>query len=675
MSDKSLPIWTKEEELLSALEKHSVVVIISPTGTGKTTQVPKMLLEAGYANRGKVIGVTQPRRIAATSVSRRVAEERQVVLGEEVGYKIRFDDQTCPDTELKFMTDGILLMEAQSDPMLSKYSVIIVDEAHERSVNIDFTLGLLNTLALGKRSRDLKVVVMSATMRPKFFSDYFGGAPVIEATAPIFPIDTQYMPPKSSDPDGTVEAVVRAVRRIHRDEGEGDVLVFLSGAQLIRDSVKKLRASHIASELEVLPLYGRLSYEEQQRVFDRFPNKRKVVVATNIAESSITIDGVRFVVDSGVVKVNNFRPSSGISQLREQLCSQASIEQRRGRCGRTGPGVCYRLYREEDIPMRAPFQESEIRRSDLSEVMLRLAGLGIGHVKSFPFPERPGGRDVRAALRLLQMIDALDERFRLTKIGKTLLGFPLQPRIGRMIMEAAHHAPYVMDEVIIVAAFLSADHPYVMAPTREEEDMRRSVFEDQFGHRLGDSLVDIRVFRAFLKASNPEKFCDRWHLDLKSMEELVRVHEQLTDIAKDQGYEVKSGGDPSHVVRCIAHAYPRFIFQRTGRRKYSNSAVNHVQIHPGSTLFHDLPDYIVAGEVMETSRIFARKASVLDRNARKGLNLKEILERPDDGESMPQSPGRRRRKMEWLKRRDGGGGGGGGRGGGRGKKNRRKKRR
>ncbi|MBR57285.1 MAG: hypothetical protein CMH54_04425, partial [Myxococcales bacterium] len=354
MNPRSLPIWAHQKEILKAVAENPVVIITSPTGTGKTTQVPRMLMEAGIVGSSQIIGVTQPRRLATTSVAAHVADQIGSSMGDTVGYKIRFEDVTSPETSLKFMTDGVLLMEAQTDPLLSDYGVILVDEAHERSLNIDFTLGLLNMLLQGERSGDLKVVIMSATIQPEFFQRYFGGAPVIEATAPMHPVEVRYHPLEEMGVDRLWEGVVETVKHIHNSGEPGDILAFLPGAGPILDSVRALQDEKIPN-LVALPLFGRLSSEEQRRVFDKFPGRRKVICSTNIAETSITIDGVRFVIDSGVVKKSRFIPSIGVSMLREELCPLSSCSQRRGRAGRTAPGTCIRLSHPAEMEERPKY--------------------------------------------------------------------------------------------------------------------------------------------------------------------------------------------------------------------------------------------------------------------------------------------------------------------------------
>lgn len=658
MKPRSLPIWAHQKEILAAVADNPVVIITSPTGTGKTTQLPQMLMDAGIVSSSQIVGVTQPRRLATTSVAAHVAEQMASPLGETVGYKIRFEDITSADTRLKFMTDGVLLMEAQTDPLLSDYGVIVVDEAHERSLNIDFTLGLLKMLLQGQRSRDLKVVIMSATIQPEFFQRYFGGAPVIEATAPMHPVEVRYQPLEEMGVERLFEGVVQTVKNIHNSGEPGDILAFLPGAGPILDSVRALKDEKIPG-LVVLPLFGRLSSEEQRRVFDKFPGRRKVICATNIAETSITIDGVRFVIDSGVVKKSRFIPSIGVSMLREELCPLSSCEQRRGRAGRTSPGTCIRLSHSDEMEERAEHGKPDIVSADLSEVVLRLRGLGIRDVKTFPFPTRPSNADLRAAFRLLLLLGALDEDENLTEIGHFILKFPLSPRIGRLIFEAARNAPDVVREVVIAASFLSTGDPYRMGNSREESDERKAQLLRTFGHPFGDVIRNIRVFQGYERSGRSDDFVEQWFLDPKVMKELGNVFEQLSDITEQQGIEVRGGGDWLDVLRCLGRAYPPFILRRVRGRQYANKIINRVFIHPGSSLFGVNPDYIVAGEIVDTRRMYARTVSSLPKKARRQLELDEILAAgsPDDEDRLPKSEGRRRRKSEWMKRKGKSGGG------------------
>jgi HrpA-like RNA helicase len=649
MALTNLPIWSYHEEILDAIKKHQVVVVTSPTGTGKTTQVPHMILDSGLAGN-KRVGVTQPRRIAATSVASFVAKQRETELGNQVGYKIRFDDHTTPATDLKFMTDGVLLMEAQTDPELNQYGVIIIDEAHERSQNIDFAMGLLKKLLQGARADDLRVVIMSATIQPEFFSEFFDGAPVISATAPMFPVEVLYHPVDREDPKDLVRRTVDAVKEIQKEGEPGDILVFLPGAGPIRDVVRALRGPGF-DDLMPLPLYARLSTEEQQSVFKSYPGLRKVICSTNIAETSITIEGVSFVIDSGVMKINEFLPNLGVSALREKTCPLASLDQRKGRAGRTRPGVCIRLFDPKELPDRPKHIRPAILRADLSEVVLKLLGLGVHDVMSFPFPTRPSRKDLRAAFTLLEKIDACDEERQITDIGRKLLHFPLSPRVGRMILEAELSALGVVDEVLTIAAFLSTSSPYPFFEDFDLDRVYRHELAKRFGQKHGDAILDLRVFQAYQRANGAERFIDKWKLDPKTMLELKSIYEQLREIAESNGIEITSGGSSSDVIRCLAKAYPPFILKRGPGRQYLSETLKRVFIHPGSTLYEILPDYIVAGEIVETSRMYARKVSHIDKETQKSLDLKTLeYVAANQGRSLPQSEGRRRRKADWWDR-------------------------
>ncbi len=461
----SLPIYEFESQILDAVRHHRVVVIEGPTGCGKTTQLPRMLLRSGLSMA--CIGITQPRRIAAVSVARRIAAEAGVELGREVGYAIRFEDQTSDATILKLMTDGILLQEARTDPLFSAYDIVIVDEAHERSLNIDLTLGLLNR-ALQLRD-DLKVIISSATLQPERFQAFFANiearVPLLSVTARTFPVEIQYNPPKVSGDMGLADALADHVARIHRSGDPGHILAFLSGEGMIKASndaiINRLPGR---TDLMVLTLFGRMTRQEQDQVFDEFPGKRKVILSTNIAETSITIPDVRFVIDCGLAKIPRFKPGLGWTSLREEPISRASVEQRAGRAGRTAPGRVIRLYPENGLKGRPDFTDEEILRLDLSEVMLRLIDLGITDIESFHFPTRPSDSKILGALQVLRELGAIDLNRQLTDAGKHMVKYPLTPRLSRMVVAALLSHPAVLDETLILASTLSARAARLRSP-------------------------------------------------------------------------------------------------------------------------------------------------------------------------------------------------------------------
>lgn len=608
MDPRTLPIYRYEDAIVEAVRSHRVVVIEGPTGSGKTTQLPKILLHHGLSNG--MIGVTQPRRIAAVSVAWRLAEEMGVQLGEEVGYAIRFDDRTSPATEIKLMTDGILLMEARTDPDFGRYGIIVVDEAHERTLNIDFTLGLLHR-ALSQRP-DLKVVVSSATIQPEVFQRYFesaaGEVPFVSIDARPFPVDVVYRPPESDSPQDTINAVGDEVFAID-DTGEpGAILVFLSGEGMIRGVEELLVRSPRGKRLAVLPLYGKLTREEQEAVFKSFEPLRKVVLATNIAETSITIADVRHVIDTGLAKIPRVHNRTGITTLQEEGISRASAEQRAGRAGRTAPGKAVRLYSERSYRSRPAFTDEEILRLELSDVVLRLINLGIRDVEDFPLPTRPPPAALRAALEALRAMGAIDGERRLTAIGERMLPFPLTPALARMVVEAAEHYPNVVDEVLMVGAFLSARPPYLY-PQGEESEARAA--QESFAHPLGDAVTAAHVLRRYRSARNGVAFCQANYLDVNIMAFIDKAHRQLTDIAVAHGITVLGGGDPASIVRAVAVGFARQIMRSSRGHTYEGPGDMPIAIHPSSSLFGRRAQYAVAAEIVISNRAYARFVSLL----------------------------------------------------------------
>src|SRR5712691_11306662 len=458
--DPALPINAKRDAIRAAVEKHQVVIVCGETGSGKTTQLPQILLEMGRASAGR-IGHTQPRRIAARSVAARVADELGTRVGALVGYKVRFHESVRPDTAIKLMTDGILLAETQGDPELRQYGSIILDEAHERSLNIDFLIGYLKKL-LEIRS-DLKVVVTSATIDAERFSRHFDGAPVIEVSGRLYPVEVRYRPVAGDAEDTTRDeeeaALADAVDELCR-EGPGDVLVFLPGEREIRDAADTLRRRGPRG-VEILPLYARLSAAEQDRVFHP-TGARRVVLATNVAETSLTVPRVRYVVDTGYARIKRYSYRNKVEMLRVEPISRAAAQQRAGRCGRVANGVCVRLYSEEDFVKRPAFTDPELLRSSLAAVILRAKSLGLGSVEEFPFLDPPGPRAIADGYALLAELGAVDERNELTDIGGELARLPLDPRVARMLVAA--RAEGSLEQLLIIAAALSVQDPRERPP-------------------------------------------------------------------------------------------------------------------------------------------------------------------------------------------------------------------
>jgi ATP-dependent RNA helicase HrpA len=524
-----LPISARVLDIARAIDANPVVVVAGETGSGKTTQLPKICLAMGRGVRG-VIGCTQPRRIAATSVAARVAQELGTQLGDDVGYKIRFQERLKPTTYVKFMTDGILLAEVPSDPLLRAYDTIILDEAHERSLNIDFLLGYLKRLL--PRRPDLRLVVSSATLETSRFSEFFGGAPVVEVSGRTHPVDVVYRPPAREAGD-LAELVGDAVEEITERDRRGDVLVFLPGEREIRDAHDEL-AGHGLPHTVLLPLYGRLAAADQARVFQPTP-QRRVVLATNVAETSLTIPGIRYVVDTGLARVKRYNPRTGVTQLQIEAVARANADQRKGRAGRTAAGVCYRLYAEEDYAARDPYPDPEIKRSDLAGVILRMLDLGLGDVEAFPFLDPPPSRAVSGGYQVLEELGALDESRQLTDLGRKLSRFPLDPRVGRMILGGA--AEGSLAEVLVVAAALSVQDP------RERPALKQKAADDAhaaYRDEGSDFVGLLRLWRAVgeLRAKAPSKnqfrkaLGDRY-LSWQRVLEWQDVRDQLADIARE----------------------------------------------------------------------------------------------------------------------------------------------
>ena len=620
---RNLPVYAQKQKILETLEKNQVIVVQSPTGSGKTTQLPVILHEAGYSQNG-IIAVTQPRRIAALSVSEFISKQLGTKYPGLVGYKFRFEDKTDATTKIKIMTDGILLQEMKLDPWMSRYSVIMVDEAHERSLNIDFVLGLLKRI-LAER-KDFKVIVSSATMNAEAFSRYFDGCPIVTIDTQVYPVTMIYDPPiieASTSNDNAIDALLSKIEsiidRVIDSREDGDILVFLPGEKIIKDAMLRLQSAPFRNRIHVIPLYGRLPKEEQEKVFSNPPfGRKKVVLSTNIAETSVTINGITTVIDSGLAKLNFYSPRTFTSSLIESPVSKASCNQRRGRAGRTCPGTCYRLYPREDFETREEYTTEEIYRTDLSEVVLRMSELGITDFEKFNFISPPGHEGLVGAVNTLNMLKALEDDGTLSKIGKMMVEFPLEPRVSRIIVESILRYPDVLEEVIIASAFLSAQSPFVL-PVGEETDARQA--HHAFRDIQGDFVSYIKLYRKYIDISNKEKFCRNSYLDEKVMAEIFNVKTQIEDIVSNRlQIPITSGGSIDDYLCCIASGMIQFVCVREGRESYRSLTADHIIIHPGSSMFRANPLYIVSGEIVKTSRMFAMSVSPL---------TKELLDKID----------------------------------------------
>ena len=612
---QALPVYAQKQRILDTLAQNQVIVVQSPTGSGKTTQIPVILHEAGYSQNG-IIAVTQPRRIAALSVSEFIAKQLKTEYPGLVGYKMRFEDKTDASTRIKIMTDGILLQEMKLDPWLSKYSVIMVDEAHERSLNIDFVLGLLKRI-LAER-KDFKVVVSSATMNAEAFSNYFDGCPIVTIDTVTYPVAVIYDPPAipastltATATEALLAKITATLDRVLANHDSGGILIFLPGEKIIKDCMQRLYHSSFRHKIHIIPLYGRLPKEEQEKVFAPPPfGKKKVVISTNIAETSVTIAGITTVIDSGLAKLNYYSPRTFTSSLQETPVSKASCNQRRGRAGRTCPGTCYRLFPRKDFDTRETYTLEEIYRTDLSEVVLRMAELGITDFESFNFISSPGKEGIIGAVETLNMLKALEPDHTLSPIGKLMVQFPLEPRISRIIVEALLKYPDVIAQAVTAASFLSAQSPFVLPPG-QEIDAR------QAHHSLrdiqGDFATYLKLFKMYTSQEqhNREKFCEKYFLDAKVMEEIENIDTQLSQIVSDMGFPLSSSGSLDDYFCCIASGMIQFVCIREGKENYRSLTAEHITIHPGSCMFRKEPLFIVAGEIVKTSRTFAMSVSPL----------------------------------------------------------------
>ena len=633
-----LPITARKDEIVAAIRAHQVVVIAGETGSGKTTQLPKMCLEAGLGIEAK-IGCTQPRRVAAQSISRRIAEELNVGWGREVGCTIRFDDRSSPQTYIKLMTDGILLAETQGDPDLSEYNAIIIDEAHERSLNIDFLLGHLKGLLA--RRRDLKLIVTSATIDTEAFSRHFNNAPIIEVSGRMYPVEVIYQPLAAAGEESGdvsyVEAAVATAERLLYETNEGDVLVFMPGERDIRETTDQLEG-RFGREIEVIPMFGRLSSGDQQRVFTPSP-RRKLVIATNIAETSLTIPGIRFVIDAGLARISRYNPRTRTRRLPIEPISQSSANQRKGRAGRVRDGVCIRLYAEEDFRERAPFTQPEIQRANLAEVILRMKAFHLGDIETFPFVQVPSPGAIAGGYALLQELGALDEQRALTPLGRDLARLPIDPTLGRMLLQSQQeHAPR---ELLIIAAGLS-----IQDPRERPLDQRdaAAAAHQRFTSPQSDFLTLLNIWNAvhdqwetLRTQGQRRKFCKQHFLSYLRMREWQDLHAQLHDALEDLGTlkinESNAAYDAIH--RSILAGMLGHVGRREERNTYKGAGNRLVTVFPGSALAErnerpvkgrappgsergapvkkpSQPQWIVAGEIVETSQLFARTLAGID---------------------------------------------------------------
>ncbi len=661
-----LPIHARREEIIQTVQSHPVVVIAGETGSGKTTQLPKFLIECGLGQKG-IIGCTQPRRVAALSVGKRIAEELKVNFGQEVGAKIRFTDQTSKQTVIKLMTDGILLNEIQEDPLLQNYEAIVIDEAHERSLNIDFILGYLRQLT--RKRPELKIIITSATIDTETFSKAFGGAPIIEVSGRTYPVETIYRPIEAmleESGDLTyIEAAAEVIGEIIQGNREGDILTFLPGERDIHE-LRRLLEDSPARSCDLLPLYGRLANADQQHIFST-GRKRRIILATNIAETSLTVPGIRYVVDTGLARVSRYSPHSRTQRLPIEPVAQSSANQRQGRCGRVSNGICYRLYSEEDYNGRPRFTAPEIHRSNLAAVILRMMAFRLGDIRTFPFIDPPADNAIRGGYRLLAELGAVhsdiesgnEDAYRLTQLGRRLAQIPVDPTVARMLLQAQREN--ALQDVLVIASGLSIQDP---RERPSEQAKEADEMQKRFVHKDSDFLTLLNIWNAYhdemdrLSQSQLRKFCKKHFVSYQRMREWRDIHHQLERILKErpgsktakgasQSKNIQSAkaearssknerGDYAAIHKSILAGLLSNIAVKEEEHNYRGPRNRKAMLFPGSGLFdHETakkqrklsyqkkgqkpkaaktsaPDWLVCGEWMETGRLYARTAAKVD---------------------------------------------------------------
>lgn len=640
-----LPVSDRREEISKAIKNNQVVIVAGETGSGKTTQLPKICLELGRGVAG-LIGHTQPRRLAARSIANRIADELQTELGATVGYKVRFKDQVSAKTYLKLMTDGILLAEVQGDRFLNDYDTLIIDEAHERSLNIDFLLGYLKHL-LPKRP-DLKLIITSATIDTGRFSRHFSNAPVIEVSGRTYPVDVRYRPlleDKKSDDEKEAQskdiqqAILEAVDElaaidIKQGKSPGHILIFFSGEREIREAAESLRKHH-PPQTEILPLYARLSGAEQNRVFSQAKNRR-IVLATNVAETSLTVPGIHYVIDTGTVRISRYSYRSKIQRLPIEPISQSSANQRKGRCGRIADGVCIRLYSEDDFNIRPEFTEPEIKRTNLASVILKMESLRLGHIEDFPFIEPPDSRYIKDGYKLLHELCAVDDINTVTALGKELARLPVDPKVGRMLLAAREFN--CLQELLIIGSALSVQDPrerpadkqqqadekhrLINSPADEDADNKQKQDE-----KKSDFLFYLKLWRVYeaqrkhLTQNKLRKFCKQHFLSYNRMQEWRDIYQQIFTLLKEQGTKLnttEAGYEDIH-KSLLSGLLGNIGTKSVENNEFLGPRNIHFHIHPGSWQARKPPKWVMCGELVETSRLYGRMVARIEPEWIEGL--------------------------------------------------------
>ncbi|QKU82288.1 ATP-dependent RNA helicase HrpA [Vibrio cholerae] len=613
-----LPVSQKRDDIAQAIAHHQVVIVAGETGSGKTTQLPKICAELGRGKYG-LIGHTQPRRLAARSVANRIAEEMETELGGFVGYKVRFTDQISDQTQIKLMTDGILLAEIQNDRFLNQYDTIIIDEAHERSLNIDFILGYLKQLL--PRRPDLKVIITSATIDPERFSKHFSNAPIIEVSGRTYPVEVRYRPLAGDDDSESdrdqLEGIFQAVDELC-DEGLGDILIFMNGEREIRDTADALSKRNLR-DTEIVPLYARLSASEQNKIFQPHAGRR-IVLATNVAETSLTVPGIKYVIDPGTARISRYSYRTKVQRLPIEPISQASANQRKGRCGRTEEGICIRLYSEEDFLSRPEFTDPEILRTNLASVILQMTALGLGDIEAFPFVEAPDKRNIQDGVRLLEELGAINDQIkdpkkRLTESGKQLARLPIDPRLARMVLEASKLG--CLKEVMIIASALSIQDP------RERPSDKQQSADDKhrrFNHEDSDFLTLVNLWHYIgqqQKALTSNQFrrqCKLDYLNYLRVREWQDVYTQLHQSTREMGFKLNDEPGSYHAVHSaiLVGLLSHIGMKDQEKNEYHGARNARFNIFPASGLFKKQPKWVMSAELVETSKLWARVVAKIE---------------------------------------------------------------
>lgn len=613
-----LPVSQKRDDIAQAIAHHQVVIVAGETGSGKTTQLPKICAELGRGKYG-LIGHTQPRRLAARSVANRIAEEMETELGGFVGYKVRFTDQISDQTQIKLMTDGILLAEIQNDRFLNQYDTIIIDEAHERSLNIDFILGYLKQLL--PRRPDLKVIITSATIDPERFSKHFSNAPIIEVSGSTYPVEVRYRPLAGDDDSESdrdqLEGIFQAVDELC-DEGLGDILIFMNGEREIRDTADALSKRNLR-DTEIVPLYARLSAGEQNKIFQPHAGRR-IVLATNVAETSLTVPGIKYVIDPGTARISRYSYRTKVQRLPIEPISQASANQRKGRCGRTEEGICIRLYSEEDFLSRPEFTDPEILRTNLASVILQMTALGLGDIEAFPFVEAPDKRNIQDGVRLLEELGAINDQIkdpkkRLTESGKQLARLPIDPRLARMVLEASKLG--CLKEVMIIASALSIQDP------RERPSDKQQSADDKhrrFNHEDSDFLTFVNLWHYIgqqQKALTSNQFrrqCKLDYLNYLRVREWQDVYTQLHQSTREMGFKLNDEPGSYHAVHSaiLVGLLSHIGMKDQEKNEYHGARNARFNIFPASGLFKKQPKWVMSAELVETSKLWARVVAKIE---------------------------------------------------------------